>query len=144
MAEREPLEIRPGVVIPEWELRPEFSRASGPGGQNVNKVETRAVLRFDVARSTAFRPEQRARLLERLASRLTNQGELLVACTEHRSQERNLAGARERLATILRAALHVDAPRRPSRPTRGSVRRRLEQKRKRSGTKRARRGEGDE
>ena len=144
MAEREPLEVRPGLVLPEWELRTEFSRAGGPGGQNVNKVETRAVLRFDVAHSSAFTPDQRARLLERLGPRLTSRGELLVACTEHRSQERNVAGARERLAALLRAALHVEKARRPSRPTRGSVRRRLDQKRKRSGTKRARRGENDE
>jgi ribosome-associated protein len=126
------------VVVPADELRVEFSRAGGPGGQNVNKVETRAVLRFDVRRSTAFDPEQRDHVLRRLAGRLTARGELLVACSEHRTQSRNLDAARERLAALLRAALAVPKVRRPTRPTRSATRRRLETKRRRSGVKRAR------
>ena len=144
MAERDPLTVLPGLSIPAGELAHEFSRAGGPGGQNVNKVETRVQLRFDVARSTALSAEQRSRLLERLGPRLTKRGELIVAVAEHRSQERNLDAARERMAELLRRALHVEKPRKASRPTRGSVRRRIEAKRRRSATKSDRRRGNDE
>lgn len=143
MAERGPLEIRPGVAIPEWELAAEFTRASGPGGQNVNKVETRVVLRFDLARSGALTSEQKALATRRLGPRLTARGELVVAASTHRSRERNYAEARERLAGLLRTALVPERVRRATRPSKGSVRRRLDAKRRRSGTKRARHG-GDE
>lgn len=143
MVGRGPLVLRAGLAVPEAELQPEFSRAGGPGGQNVNKVESRVVLRFDVLRSAAFDPSQRERILRRLAGRLTARGELLVGCSEHRTQARNLETARERLADILRGALVVEKVRRPTRPTKGSARRRLDSKRRRSGLKQDRRSRED-
>jgi ribosome-associated protein len=138
--------VRPGVVVPESELEVQPLRAGGPGGQNVNKVSSGIQLRFDVARSGAFDAGQRERVLDRLASRLTKAGELVLRAVEHRDQARNLAAARERLARMLAEALHVAPPRRATRPTRGSQRRRLDQKRRNSERKSARRsgsGESD-
>src|SRR6266508_808762 len=134
-----PLRVRASVIIPEAELRWRFSRSSGPGGQSVNTADSRVELSFDVARTTALSPMLRARALERLADRLVD-GVLTVAASEHRSQLRNREAAEARLAEILSAAI---APpprsRRPTKPSRAAVERRLEAKRRRSETKRQRR-----
>ncbi|MDP6763026.1 MAG: alternative ribosome rescue aminoacyl-tRNA hydrolase ArfB [Planctomycetota bacterium] len=135
----EPLRVTSRLVIPPGELAVSFSRSGGPGGQNVNKVETRVTLRFDVARSTALSEPQRERALERLAPRLTGEGELILTSSRTRRRARNLADARERLAALLREATAVRKPRKSTRPTQGSVRRRLEEKKRRSQTKRERR-----
>ncbi len=124
-----------GLAIPAAELVERFSRSPGPGGQSVNTSDTRVELRYDVTGSTALSDEQRARVTSRLAGRLED-GRVVVVASEHRSQHRNRAAARERLTDLLRSALAPPPPpRRPTKPTRGSQRRRLEAKRQRGETK---------
>lgn len=133
------LPVRGSVVIPESELRWRFSRSSGPGGQSVNTTDSRVELSFDVAGSTALPPILKARALERLATRLVD-GVLTIAASEHKSQWRNREAARVRLAGLLRDAI---APppreRRPTKPSKSAVRRRLDTKHRRSNTKQLRR-----
>ena len=133
-----PLRVR-GVTLPESELTWRFSRSSGPGGQSVNTSDSRAELLFDLARSTALPPALRARALERLGGRLVD-GVLSVTASEHRSQLRNREAAEARLVELLTEATAPPVrARRPTRPTRGSVERRLDAKQRRSDVKRARR-----
>ncbi|KGN32239.1 class I peptide chain release factor [Knoellia sinensis KCTC 19936] len=120
-----------GLVIDASELAERFSRSSGPGGQGVNTTDSRVELTFDPGASTSLRPTQVERVLEVLATSLV-QGRIVVVATEHRSQLRNRAAARERLGNLLRDALAPAPPaRRPTRPTKGSQRRRLEFKKRR-------------
>jgi ribosome-associated protein len=119
--------------VPLSELRWRFSRSGGPGGQHANTADTRAEVIFDVEGSPSLGPRQRQRLLEKLGP------EVRVVAADERSQARNRSLALERLAARLAEALRVEAPRRPTRPTRGSQVRRVESKRKRSETKRLRR-----
>lgn len=132
------LVVRAGVIIPDAELEWRFSRSSGPGGQSVNTTDSRVELSFDVAGTTALSDVLRARALERLASRLVN-GVLTVAASEHKSQWRNREAARTRLAALLRDAIAPPPrPRRPTRPSKNAVRRRLDDKKRRGETKRLR------
>jgi ribosome-associated protein len=139
----EPLRVSRSIVVPERELRWRFSHSSGPGGQGVNTADSRVELSFDVANSTALGPIQRKRALERLSRRLVD-GVLTVTASEHRSQYRNREAARERLARILAGAV---APpprqRKPTKPSRAAVERRLTDKRRRARTKRLRRPDDD-
>ncbi len=138
MAVGDGLEVGSSIVIPEVELRWRFSRSSGPGGQDVNTTDSRVELIFDVAASTAFTERERARVLTRLSTRLV-EGVLTVVAAEYRSQLRNRAAARIRLAAMLRDALAPDPPlRRPTRPSRSARERRLTDKRRRTLTKRLR------
>jgi ribosome-associated protein len=124
-----------GLVIPAAELVERFSRSPGPGGQSVNTSDTRVELAYDVVGSAALTAQQRERATARLAGRLSD-GRLVVVASEHRSQHRNRMAARERLAELLRSALAPPPPsRRPTTPTRGAKRRRLEEKRQRGETK---------
>lgn len=120
-------------AIPLAELTWRFSRSGGPGGQHANTADTRAEVRFDIASSAALGPRQRARLLERFGP------EVWVVASDERSQARNRELAMDRLAAKLADALRVTAPRRATRPTKGSVERRLEGKRRQSARKVARR-----
>jgi ribosome-associated protein len=120
-----------GLVIPAGELVERFSRSPGPGGQSVNTSDSRVELEYDVVASAALTDDQRARLLSRLSEPTVR-----IVASEHRSQHRNRVAARERLAERLREALAPPPPpRRPTKPTRGSQRRRLEAKKQRGQTK---------
>jgi ribosome-associated protein len=132
------LEVLPGLTIPAAELRWRFSRSSGPGGQHVNTSDSRVQLSWNVAESAVLDDEQRALLLSRLARRLSA-GVVTVTVSEQRSQLRNRETALENLAALVREALAPPAPvRRPTKPTRGSKRRHLAGKKRRSETKQQR------
>ena len=135
---RTDLRVAPGIAIPEPEIHESASRSRGPGGQNVNKTETRVTLRWDAARTRALSPDARALLLRALGRRLTRDGELIVRSDRERSRARNRALARERLAELVRAALERPAPRIDTRPTRASKERRLRAKRSQGERKRRR------
>ena len=138
-----PLRVTRSVVIPERELTWRFSHSSGPGGQSVNTADSRVELSLDVARTSALGPVQRARALERLSRRLVD-GVLTVRASDRRSQLRNREAALERMAKILAGALAPPPPRRrPTRPSRGSVERRLADKKRRSRTKQLRKSRED-
>lgn len=133
------LAVAAGVVIPADELRERFSRSSGPGGQGVNTADSRVELSFDLAASAALPPHLRERAVHRLAGRLVD-GVLTIAASEHRNQLANRRAARQRLAETLRAAIRPPAPpRRPTKPSRGSVERRISAKKHRADIKRNRR-----
>jgi ribosome-associated protein len=127
------LRVSGSLVIPLSELGWRFSRSGGPGGQHANTSDTRVEVRFDVVGSPTLGPRQRARLLERLGP------EVRVVASDERSQARNRALALERLAARLADGLRVDPPRRATRPTKASVGRRLESKRRQAGRKADRR-----
>lgn len=127
------------ISLDPREIEISFIRASGPGGQNVNKVSSAVQLRFDVRQSQAYDDYVRARLEKLAGSRLTREGVLVLTAQEHRSQERNREDAIERLLTLIRAAAVVPKVRRATRPTLSSKKRRLDSKSKRAGVKNLRR-----
>jgi ribosome-associated protein len=125
------------IAIDEREIEESFIRASGPGGQNVNKLATAVQLRFDVARS-ALPPEVRARLVRLAGRRLTGEGVLVITAQRHRTQARNRDDARARLVDLIRRAAAVPTPRRATRPPASARRKRLDGKKRRAGLKRLR------
>jgi ribosome-associated protein len=132
------LVISPNIRIPLREFEFTFSRSSGPGGQNVNKVSSKATLRWAVARTTSLPEPVRERLLRKIGSRLTVGGELLVTSQRFRDAGRNVADCLEKVRAMVAEAAQPVRPRRPTKPTRGSVQRRLTTKRKLSETKQRR------
>ncbi len=130
--------VTDSISIGEDELYESFVLASGPGGQNVNKVSSAVQLRFDVARSPSFDDTVRARLAALAGQRLTKDGVLVITARAHRSQERNRAEALERLVELIQRAAVPPKPRRATKPSRAVKRRRLEGKKIRSNLKRTR------
>ena len=138
LASEKLLPVNDSVSIPRSELDVRVSRASGAGGQHVNKTSSRVEIFWNIPASRAVSDEQRARLLDKLASRLTTEGSVRVVASDMRSQSRNRDLAEERLADLVRLALIVPRKRRPTKPTRAAKEARLETKKRHSNKKRGR------
>ena len=138
------LVVTAALAIPRGELETRATRAGGPGGQHVNTSSTRIEVRWNVLRSPALSEEQRARLAERLASRLDGEGWLRVVASDSRSQRQNRERAESRLAEMVRRALAVPKARRATKPSRAARQARLDEKRKKSVKKGQRRWRGDD
>jgi ribosome-associated protein len=128
------------IRVPDEEFDWSYARSGGPGGQNVNKVSSKAVLRWDVANSPSLPPDVKARLRAREGGRITVEGELVLSSQRYRDQERNRQDCLEKLRAMIAAAAAVPKKRKPTKPTRGARERRLSEKRRRSATKAVRRG----
>lgn len=126
------------LAIPDQELQELFIRASGPGGQNVNKVSTAVQLRFDIAHSTSLSEAIKSRLIVLAGRRINQEGVLVIDAQRFRTQARNRADARLRLAELIRSATKSPKPRQATKPTRASQQRRLASKQRRSDTKKLR------
>src|SRR5690242_20788137 len=137
------LNITPAIAIPRAELQYRATKSGGPGGQHVNTSSTRIELLWDIDNSRAVDDVQRERIRTRLAPRLDSEGMVRVVSSEHRSQQQNRQAADERLAALVRHALHVPKKRRATKPTRAAKEKRLTEKKKHSDKKKQRRVDSD-
>jgi len=133
------MEVNDGLHIPEEELNWTFARSGGPGGQNVNKVASKAVLHWDLMKNTSLAPEARQRLSARQRNRITTEGQLVIQGQRYRDQAKNVEDCRERLRAMILEALTPPTPRKATRPSRGSKMRRLAAKKQQSQRKAGRR-----
>lgn len=141
---QEPILVSPAVFVPPDAIEVSAVRSPGPGGQNVNKVASKVLLRVDLSRVQGLDDTARARLISLVRTRLDAEGKLLVTSSRTRDQLVNLQDAREKIRDLIARAMVVPTVRRPTRPTRGSVRRRIEDKRRRGERKLQRRSGGEE
>jgi ribosome-associated protein len=138
------LEINADIHIPDDELHWSFARSGGPGGQNVNKVASKAILRWDVQATSSLPEHVKQRLLAHQRKRITNEGELVLNSQRYRDQERNREDCLQKLREIILQAATLPKRRRPTKPTRGSRMNRLQEKRRRAGVKALRKKPGEE
>ena len=136
------LQISTNIAIPDDELQLSFSRSSGPGGQNVNKVSSKATLRWAVQTTPSLPDDVRQRFLGAYQSRITNDGEIVIHSQEYRDQPKNIAACHEKLREMILAVLRPPKKRRPTKPTKGSKVRRLKAKKTRSQVKEGRKFRG--
>lgn len=137
------LAISKTIIIPARELSFRFTKSSKPGGQNVNKVNTRVTLVFDLFNSPSLSPEEKERISRCLATRVSKKGQLQVTCYRHRTQGANRSAVVERFTALLQEALRTRKPRKKTRTSKAAVERRLEAKKQRSRLKEARKGRTD-
>lgn len=133
-----PVVVNSSIEIPDWELWVTTSKSGGPGGQHANKTNSRVTLHWVPAQSSCLTPQQKELVARRLQSRLTSAGELQISVEDHRSQQRNREIAEERLADVVNRSLQSRKRRKKTRPTRGSIERRIKAKKTRGERKRAR------
>ena len=136
------MRITPTLIIDEKEIKEQFIRSSGPGGQNVNKVATAVQLRFNIRRNSSLPHDVRDRLTRLAGNRVTEEGDLIIEARRYRTQERNRQDARERLAKLVRKATIKPKIRRKTKPSTSSIKRRLEEKQHRGKLKQLRRPAG--
>jgi|SRR5438270_5438796 len=136
------MEITDAIQVPDDELHFTFARSGGPGGQNVNKVSSKAILHWDLATNTSLPAEVKDHLRRHHGKRLTTEGQLVIQGQRFRDQAKNIEDCRDKLRQMILEALHPPRPRKATRPSRGSKRRRLAEKRRQSERKAQRRQPG--